>query len=288
MVSRDGSSSGESGLIITALFEAGRPVMTFHDPFDHASEMTRTQLVDKIRSLGAGTALEEVLTTPSKLLYRGLRGVTSSIILQDTIASTRSSENTSNYVTLLTEILPSWKRAGILPRSKIVSCTSSMQKASEYGQKFIVLPTDDAQCVYTGAHDFWDAFDGINHVYRTGESIPAINEALGKHFTKIITNSSALVKACEELEVGLDSGKIRIETLNPELRALLNANEETHSVLEILDNLMDPSHMRKTTGGKLLVPGDFHNGGEEVQVGGSIVYVEMNSFVQHFMPPRAN
>lgn len=263
------------------LAEAGIPVMADHSL---PREATRRELMDKINRLGAGTALEEVLGDRRKLLYRGLRDTDNNVIHQDTLASTRSSQNTTNYVTWFTEILPSWHRVGFLPRSKIVSCTSSPNKAREYGAAYIVLPCESSQCVYTGAHDFWDAFEGINHVFNGGESVPAINDAMRKVGTKIITSSAGLKKACEELEVGLDSGKIRLDDLSYEMQALLNAHEDTHNVLEIIDNLMDPSHMRKSTGGQLLVPGDFKNGGEEVQVGGDIVYVKFTTFMDVFMP----
>lgn len=270
--------------IQTILAEAGKPVVSSHEVSDRPD---RRELTDLINSLGGGTALDDVLADSSKLLYRGLRDTGGHLVIhQDTLASTRSSQNTANYVTWLTEILPSWHRSGFLPRSKIVSCTNRKAKASQYGQVFVVLPTDSAQCVYTGAHDFWDAFEGVNHVYGGGESIPAINDALGKYAPKVISNAAGLEKMCKELEADLDSGKVRIEDLNPELRALLDAHEETHSVLEILDNLMDPSHMKSSHGGHLLKSGDYQNVGEEVQVGGGIVYVEYHTFLDAFFPPR--
>lgn len=270
---------------IKLLLEAGRPVITKH-AFS-AADGTRTELSDKIKALGASGALDEVLTTPGKMLFRGLRGGLAPILHQDTLASTRRSENTKNYVTWLTEVLPSWKRANILPRSKIVSCTSSIGKARAYGTVYVVLPTDSASCVYTGAHDFWDAFDGINHIYGNTESLPAINDAFEKQATKLITSSAGMIKMCQELADGLESGSIREETLNKELQALLQSDNNSYDILEILDNLLDPSHMRTTHGSQLLVPGNFQNVGEEVQVGGGIVYVEFNTFMDIFMPPRA-
>ena len=267
-------------MIITALFEAGKPVITGHE-FD-LQDGTGDELAKKIRALGAGHALEQVLANPEKMLYRGLRGTSSVIVHQDTLASTRSSENTSNYVTWLTEILPSWKRANILPRSKIVSCTSSFIKASGYGRCYIALPTDNSSCAYTGAHDFWDAFDGINHIYGNNESVPAINDAFEKHATKLVTSSAGMIKMCNDLEDDLESGKVRQENLNKELRALLRSDDESYDVLEILDNLLDPSHMRTSINGELLVPGNFQEVGEEVQVGGEIVFVEYTLFMSHF------
>lgn len=267
-------------MIITNLFEAGKPVITNHE-FDLQAG-TGDQLAQKIRALGAGHALEQVLANPEKMLFRGLRGTSSLIVQQDTLASVRSSENTSNYVTWLTEVLPSWKRANILPRSKIVSCTSSLVKASAYGRCYIALPTDNSSCAYNGAHDFWDAFEGINHVYGNTESVPAINQAFEKQTTKLITSSAAMVKMCKDLADDLESGKVREEDLNPELQALLQSDDSSYDVLEILDNLLDPSHMRTSHNGELLVPGNFQDAGEEVSVGGDIVFVEYNLFMSHF------
>ena len=267
-------------MIITNLFEAGKPVITGHE-FD-LQDGTGDELVKKIRALGAGHALEQVLANPEKMLYRGLRGTSSVIVHQDTLASTRSSQNTSNYVTWLTEVLPSWKRANILPRSKIVSCTSSFTKASGYGRCYIALPTDNSSCAYTGAHDFWDAFDGINHVYGNNESVPAINDAFEKHATKLITSSAGMVQMCKDLANDLESGRVREENVNKEMRALLQSDNDSYDVLEILDNLLDPSHMRTSHNGELLVPGNFQDVGEEVQVGGEIVFVEHTLFMSHF------
>lgn len=270
--------------IQSLLAEAGRPVISNHEVSDDPNSRELTDLINK---LGAGIALEEVRADTNKLLYRGLRNTGGHLVIQqDTLSSTRSSENTGNYVTWFTEILPSWHRAGLLPRSKIVSCTSSVRKAAEYGQRFVVLPTDGAQCVYTGSHDFWNAFEGINHLYGVPDSIPAINDAFSKYLPRVLSNSDGLKRACTELQDALESGRIREEDLNKEMQALLNS-EDTYDVFAIVDNLMDPSHMRKAQGGHLLVPGDFDNIGEEVQVGGEIVYVEYNTFMNAFFPPRA-
>lgn len=273
-------------MIITKLFEAGTPVITDHK-FDRDSG-TRTEMVDKLRALGAETALNEVLTNKSKLLFRGLRNVNANIIQQNTLASTRKSENTSNYVTWLTEVLPSWKRAGILPRSKIVSCTSNYTKARSYGVTYVVLPTDNSSCVYTGAHDFWDAFEGTNHVFGGTESVPAINDAFDRYATKLVTSAEGMIKMCQQLEADLESGRQKEEDLNNELQALLQSDDNSYDLMEILDNLLDPSHMRKSENGHLLVPGDYQNYGEEVQVGGNVVYVEFNTFMDIFMPMRDN
>lgn len=270
---------------IKFLIEAGTPVIAGHD-FD-LENGGADQLVSKIRALGAGKALEEILANPEKMLYRGLRGSSAVIIHQDTLASTRSSENTKNYVTWLTEVLPSWKRANILPRSKIVSCTSSFQKASEYGRCYVVLPAEGSQCAYTGAHDFWDAFEGVNHVYGNTESIPAINDAFEKQATKLVTSAAGMVKMCKDLADDLESGAVREESLNKEMKALLQSDDSTYDVLEILDNLLDPSHMRTSFGGELLSPGNFQEAGEEVQIGGDIVFVEYTLFMSHFNRKKA-
>lgn len=264
--------------ILTLLSEAGQPVISNHTI---TGEINRRTITEKIQSLGAGEALDEVLSTPRKKLYRGLRDQSSQILLQDTIASVRRAENTSNYVTLLTEMLPSWKRANILPRSKIVSCTSAYNKAYQYGVPYVALPTNGASCVYTGAHDFWDAFEGLNHIFNNSSgtgAIPAVNEAFENYATFPVHNAGSMLKLCKQLEHDLETGKITEEDLNPELRALFESDPETYDILEILDNLMDPSHMRQSHNGALLIPGNYRADGEEVQVGGNIVFIECSMF----------
>lgn len=257
---------------ITKLFEAGKPVITNYSVDEHVS---RDELIQHITNLGAGKALQQVLADPSKMLYRGVRNTNSLIFHQDTLASTRISENTKNYVTMFTEFLPSWKRHNMLPRSKIVSCSTSAAKAAQYGRLYVALPTESSTYSYTGAADFWDAFDGLNHIYGTDTgAVPAVNEAIDNEAESIIRTPQDLKNFCSRLEHELDQGTKRVEDLNPELRALIESDDSTHDLLEILDNLLDPSHMRISHNGILLKP----NGEEEVAVGGDIVFVEHTYF----------
>lgn len=257
---------------ITKLFEAGKPVITNHTVAEYPS---KEEVIQQLTNLGAGKALQQILTDPMKTLYRGVRDTSALIFHQDTLASTRSSENTKNYVTMFTEFLPSWKRHNMLPRSKIVSCTTDAEKGAQYGRLYIALPTDSSTYSYTGAPDFWDAFEGLNHVYGTDTgAVPAVNEAIDNEATSIIRTPQQLMKFCSDLTEALDNGTKRVEDLNPELRALLEADESTHDLIEILDNLLDPSHMRIAHNGELLRP----DGEEEVAVGGNIVFIEHTFF----------
>lgn len=271
-------------MIIQQLLEAGEPVYDF----DHemaSMHMNQRNVRDHLYNLGAGKALEQILNDPSMTVYRGLRGMSDNIIVQDTLASTRRSQNTQNFVTLLTEVLPSWTTIGMLPRSKIVACSSSAKKAGQYGQLFVALPTEAAVCTYVGSHDFWDSFEAVNHAFGGDNSIPAINEAIAnfveEHVYPTPKTANDLVALFRQIKADLDSNELPSNRINKEMQALLDMEPGQHDLLQILNNALDPSHMR-TSSGELLNPSNFHGLGEEVAIGGKIVFFRAELFNQVF------
>lgn len=277
------------------LLEAGKPV--YNSDYDvgqvHANRRTIT---DAIERMGAGTALKAVLSDPAKLIYRGLRGQAETVFMQDTDASVRRSQNTENYVTLLSECLPSWQRASVPPRSKIVACSSSVMKARSYGELFVVLPTDQSTATYVQSHDFWSAFDGANHLYNSDSGIPFINDAIGQYARSRINthgergeayvarsrDPNALIEMLKLLEQDLIDGTLSKADLNPDMEKLLSFDQSTNNVFAILDTMLDPSFMKTAVNGKLIKPGSYEQLGEEIAVGGKIVYVRASIFDQVF------
>lgn len=275
-------------MIIQQLLEAGEPVYDF-DQEMAAMHMNRRNVRDHLYNLGVGRALEQILNDPSTTVYRGLRGKTDNIIVQDTLASTRRSQNTQNYVTLLTEVLSSWTRTGLLPRSKIVACSSSRKKAGQYGQLYVALPTENTVCAYVGSHDFWDSFDAVNHAFGGDNSLPAINEAIHQFILDnklpAIRTTQSLVNMLAHIKKQLDAGELPPKRINKEMRALLDMEPGQHDLMQILSNALDPSHMR-TSKGELLKPSDYHGIGEEVAMGGKIVYFQAEMFGNVFQEWR--
>lgn len=273
---------------IQQLLEAGNASYDF-DAEMPTHEVNRRDLADKIRQLGGGKAMDEMVADTGKMIFRGIKNAGNVLFMQNTWASERRAQNTSNWVNLLTEVLPSWKRANIPARSKIVACSSSYNKAAMYGKVFVVLPTDDSVCTYTRTHDFWDGFDGLNHIYGDDEdsygAIPAVNEALDQfaeqHAYPKATNAQQVLQMLTQMKADLDNGELTVEELNPELRALFESEPGDHDIISILDNLLDPSHMPTTTGGNLIKTTNTGGWGEEVAVAGKIIYVNAEQWYEH-------
>lgn len=272
---------------IQSILEAGTPSYNF-DGNIPKEDVNRRALIERIRELGAGTALDAMLANKRMMIFRGIRGVTNAIFTQNTWESERRAQNTSNWVNLLSEVLPSWKRAGVPPRSKVVACTSVYNKSAGYGTVFVALPTDDAIVTYTRTHDFWDAFEALNHIYGNDDghgAIPAINDGLSefaeRHVYPKATSSQQVVQMLHQLKADLDDGTLTVEQLNPELRALFESEPGNHDLFAILNNLMDPSHMKVVKGGQLIQPTNTGGWGEEIAIGGKIVYVEADLFYEH-------
>ncbi len=272
---------------ILNLLEAGTP--SYDTTMDTAeAAQDRRALEEAIRAAGAGPALDHVLST-KRAIFRGIRGATNKLFAQNTWESTRIAQNTSNYVNLLTEVLPSWKSIGMPPRSKVVACTSSYNKAAQYGNVYIALPTDETISTYTRTHDFWDGFDGVNHIFNSEDGnggIPAINEAfdqfIEKHLHAKPTTGAQMITLCNTIKADLDSGELKVEDMNPELRAIFESEPGEHDLLRILNNLLDPSHMVIVKGSKMIPSEGTGGWGEEIALAGKIVYVQDEVFQEYF------
>jgi hypothetical protein len=98
------------------------------------------------------------------IIYRGERTIENNISY--VIPGTRYSENTSNHYTeLFSEILPSWD--DFPKRNHSVICSTDSDKASDYGETFIILPKNGTKIGVCLLGDIWDSFplleSKINH-----------------------------------------------------------------------------------------------------------------------------
>jgi hypothetical protein len=90
----------------------------------------------------------------NKPLFRG-DNVAYDFAMVDTSKTTRVSENTTNFYTLILDNNPSM--ADFPKRSRSFIGTVDYYRAEQYGQPFIMIPADDAKIGVVGSEDIWDA-----------------------------------------------------------------------------------------------------------------------------------
>ena len=214
---------------------------------------------------------------PTTMLYRGVRRNVAAF-QQNTLASTRVSENTGNYVTLLTGILPSWK--AMPPRSKGVSCTNGTGTAKGYGSLYVAVPCDDATIVYTGASDFWYSFPRLSNelghdVDDLNRDIAAIHTSLAAAFPfipKTLATESDMLRFCEGVDKVSQIGSVTVGRIMDSRAITRYFMDSDVSFIEYLSQLLEPSESRISHNGTPLKP----QGEEEVFVSGNIIFVEAN------------
>ena len=263
--------------ITDLLVEAGQAqYTTIIDSFnlDHPEQLDtlRSQLTSK-----ANAAYTMFKQQPTTMIYRGVRRNVSAF-QQNTLASTRVSENTGNYVTLLTGIMPSWK--DIPPRSKGVSCSNGTGTARGYGSLYVAVPCDDATLVYTGASDFWYSFPRLANevgldVDDVNRDIAAIHLSMAAEYPfipKTLTTESDIKLFCEGVDKvsqihSVAAGRIM------DSRALTRYYMDSDtSFLDYLSYLLAPIESRISRNG---MPLD-RKGEEEIFISGNIIFVDAN------------
>lgn len=272
--------------ITEILLEAGTPV--YHKVGVDFSDGLTTQVVDFMVNLvqrEAPKAFNFFKENPRHIIWRGVvqrHGPWPDAQFQDTLASTRLSENTKNYVTMLTSILPSWR--GWPPRSKGVSCSSSKAMASSYGQAFVALPCSGATVAYTGVDDFWNitpagfpTVDGINEsidawIY----NIPILRPKLFRR-TSIPTTPEHLIEFLTDLSGAIDHGGVEVyQEVNKTALGRRYLESDFDNLVDFIDMVVDPTTKgRLATDGNVLPPSPIsqtHNG-EEIFVSGRILYI---------------
>jgi len=94
-------------------------------------------------------------------IYRGLPdNFNTAMIDSDGDWYPRKSRNTKNYMTLLMDNLPSWKKYP--KRSKSIICSTSRSKAQGYGHNYHVIPYDNTNIGICSRSDVWFSFKSKN------------------------------------------------------------------------------------------------------------------------------
>jgi hypothetical protein len=91
-------------------------------------------------------------------IYRGISNHNDALMVDPTSGKRRRSANVgSNYYTLLIDNLPAWKQYP--ERSRSLICTTSIQKAEDYGsQRYIVFPKDSSKIGVCSDDDIFTSF----------------------------------------------------------------------------------------------------------------------------------
>ncbi len=219
-------------------------------------------------------AYEAYREHPASILYRGMRGNRNDVFIQDTRNTNRSAENTDNYVTLLSEVLPSWSH--LPPRSKVISATPSQSMATDYADGnednvFVLVPTNESILTYSGASDFWGSLPGIYDVIGSGSGVSAINfhirNLVRSSSTTQITTAQSLVNWCKEFDTKAQTTQFDVqEQKNPLLRAY---RERGQSMFELFNDMLNPSKAVVSKQGRIITELPQ----QEVGVYGTAVYV---------------
>lgn len=120
----------------------------------------------------------------------------------DPKSSTRTSQNTLNYYTLILDDIPAWSKYP--KRSKSLICTNTRRKAINYGTVYRVFPYDNSNMGMASMPDIWDSFELFPSYLKLG----MLNYALMDLFNIFnldddFRNMRQLADTLQELEIEL-------------------------------------------------------------------------------------
>jgi len=110
----------------------------------------------------------------------------------------RVSANTSNFMTLLMDNLPSWN--GWPKRSKSIICATSTGISGNYGTNYTVIPYDDALIGVCSDDDLWNSFSTITCVAEFNASLKKI--FLSNGITRADSDWNTFKKSLIKIENG--------------------------------------------------------------------------------------
>lgn len=245
--------------------------------------ISATNIVELVTNYAGGAAA--VLADDKLVVYRGVRDAPSDIFIQDTLVTVRTSQNTHNYVTMLTAVLPTWR--GVPARSTGVSCTSSSDTAYDYGHGnlFVAIPCDGATTVYCGERDFWYCFPGIRqHSSKPNmlTDVVELNNALDAMLNAIEarpgypraakTQYSEFVKALSMIDAIAQDERDPLYKAMADNNTLFDSYLESSfdTIFELLNAMLRPDNLRIASNGGILKPGRD----EEVFISGRVLYIK--------------
>ena len=257
---------------IQQIMEAG--VARYHsaqdvDEFDNdALEQLEIMLETK-----CSNAMEAYRESPKSVLLRGIRGTRNDVFIQDTRSSTRSAENTDNYVTLFSEVLTSWN--DIPPRSKIISATTNRVMAEDYADGssnnvFVVVPTNESILTYSGHADFWGSLPNLEKTLGAAQGVSAFNMYLRQLIkasgSNIPTSAPDLIQWCGKFD---EIAKNNFTDPTGKNRLWAVYQQAKQPMLELVNYLLNPANAVVSRNGRILT--DMHT--QEVGIYGEAVYV---------------
>lgn len=188
------------------------------------------------------------------VFYRGIN-LNANFYNIDPSKTIRIPNQQSRLAHFLLDLLPSWENWP--KRSRSVIFTNNKDQASEYGNLYIVLPTDGAEIAICPKMDFWDSFSYVKKRIRV-DGIPDFNVFFSSNFfpvvygieIKNINNSNQIKNIFKNLDVNVKStddvrNKIikKINFIPPNYTLLLKDMERENfdgDLIKYFDGLLNP------------------------------------------------
>ena len=148
-------------------------------------------------------------------IYRGMKSSIEYGFIDPTKFTRMSAYAQFNYYTLLMdEILPSW--SNMPKRSKSIICSSSIGRAKDYGNTYIVYPYNTSRIAVSPESDIWDTF-----VYLPVHPLDNLNDFIDDVVSFFKISGSDNKKILETFKI---MNRLK-EYMNDDEKKLLNYND---------------------------------------------------------------
>lgn len=146
------------------------------------TESTRSQTIDVQKAIElARTDFSDAMKLVEPQVIRGIFPNNESYYHVDPSKHTRTSANTSNEYTWLTDHSKHWAKYPNRSQSLICALKEDLSTAESFGAVHLVIPKNGAKFGVCSAHDFWFSFNSLNsleHVDNMDEFNVFIKNAL--------------------------------------------------------------------------------------------------------------
>lgn len=141
---------------------------------NRSKTLSEKEFISKLKN-GYLENFKKMLFT-EKYIYRGVSNIPSAFAFTQPSKFNRVSANTSNYYTLVTDMLTNWD--GIPRRSLSLICSTRYATASDYGDVYVVIPQDKHLIGYGTDPDFWYNFNHLTDFMEGGRSLTQFNNVV--------------------------------------------------------------------------------------------------------------
>lgn len=217
-------------------------------------------------------------------IYRGISGQSAGVLYFEPKQTLRPAANTSNFVNLLVDNLPSW--SAYPKRGKSIICSADRDIAEGYGQGYQVFPFDGVKIGVCGDTDFWGGFEE-----QTGLDVPGLNDIF--HKLKVMLNQSVSqddfqtlirqIRQASKMYHGPQSGLYKFPFADryagPKQNKLFDELLSASDPVAYLNQLLDPN----ANGFQLMDTSNFHAEVSEVWLEGPAVLVKMDADTDYAM-----